>query len=62
MYHNCLTSWDENPPAVRTRPEAEDIYDKQHSEVVGNLMRGEVAPPTVRTPKLPSHMAESTTP
>lgn len=54
--------WDENPPAVRTRPEAEDIADKQSAEMVGHLMRGEVAPPTVRDQKLPLHMQESVTP
>lgn len=54
--------WDEEPPAVRTRPEAEEIYDKQNGEMVGNLMRGEVAPPTVRETKIPPQLQESTTP
>ncbi|XP_045201065.2 uncharacterized protein LOC123554783 [Mercenaria mercenaria] len=54
--------WDEDPPAVRTRPEAEAIADKQQSEFVGNLMRGEVNPPTVREPKLGPQMQESVTP
>ncbi|KAL4219848.1 hypothetical protein ACF0H5_020259 [Mactra antiquata] len=54
--------WDEDPPAVRTRPEAEGIADKQNAELVGNLMRGEVAPPTVRETKVQPHMTESATP
>lgn len=64
MYECLLSpfSWDEAPPAVRTRPEAEDIAYKQHSEMVGDLMKGEVNPPTVRTPKLPSQLQESVTP
>lgn len=47
---------------MRTRPEAEAIADKQQSEFVGNLMKGEVNPPTVRETKIPAHMQESVTP
>jgi len=57
-----FSRWDEAAPAVRTRPEAEDIAGKGNSEMVGHLMRGEVNPPTVRTPKLPIQMQESVTP
>ena len=55
-------SWDENPPAVRMRPEAEDIADKNSQVMMGNLMRGEVDPPTVRDTKLPKHMQVTETP
>lgn len=54
--------WDEAPPAVRTRPEAGEISEKLKEDVVGNLMRGEVAPPTVRETKLPPHMQTAETP
>lgn len=53
--------WDENPPAYRTRPEAEDIAEKNAETNLDKLMRGEVQPPTVRTPKQPLHMQESET-
>ncbi|XP_033761003.1 uncharacterized protein LOC117342844 [Pecten maximus] len=54
--------WDENPPAYRTRPEAEGIAEKNSETYSDKLMRGEVMPPTVRTPKLPIHMQESESP
>lgn len=54
--------WDEDAPAVRTRPEAEAIAEKQQSEFVGNLMRGEVDPLTVRETKIPAQLQESMTP
>ncbi|XP_069104792.1 uncharacterized protein [Argopecten irradians] len=54
--------WDENPPAYRMRPEAEGIAEKNTETNSDKLMRGEVLPPTVRTPKLPLHMQESESP
>ena len=55
-------SWDEAPPAVRTRPEAGDISEKSKGDYVGHLMHGEVTPPTVRETKLPPHMTTAETP
>lgn len=54
--------WDENPPAVRMRPEAEDIMDKNSQDQMGNLMRGEVDPPTVRETKTLKHLQVTETP
>ena len=44
------------------RPEAEDIMDRNSHDTMGNLMRGEVDPPTVREPKLPKHLQVAETP
>lgn len=54
--------WDEDAPAHRTRPEAEEIVEKNTETQADKLMRGEVAPPTVREVKLPKHLQESDTP
>ncbi|KAL3848036.1 hypothetical protein ACJMK2_018919 [Sinanodonta woodiana] len=54
--------WDEIPPAIRTRPEAEGIVEKNSADSIGNLMQGKVKPPTQRDPKLLKHMQESETP
>ncbi|KAJ8310219.1 hypothetical protein KUTeg_012084, partial [Tegillarca granosa] len=55
-------NWDEDAPAHRTRPEAEEIVEKNTETQADKLMRGEVAPPTVREVKLPKHLQESDTP
>ena len=54
--------WDEDPPAVRMRPEAEQIAAKYNETQLDKVVRGEVAPPTARSPKLPRHMKEAATP
>lgn len=60
----CTCSWDENPPAVRARPEGDRVADKYHEQHVQNLrvMDMEAPPPTVRSPKVPVHLQESETP
>lgn len=54
--------WDEEPPAVRMRPEAEQIAAKYSETQLDKVVRGEVPPPTVRSPKIPRHMKEAETP
>lgn len=56
--------WDENPPAVRARPEGDRVADKYHDQHVKNLkvMDMEAPPPTVRPTKVPVHLQESGTP
>lgn len=56
--------WDENPPAVRARPEGDRVADKYHDQHVKNLqvMDMEAPPPTVRPTKVPVHLQESETP
>ena len=44
------------------RPEAENFAEKNTEDTMGNLMRGEVDPPTVREPKLPKHLQVAETP
>ncbi|VDI04649.1 Hypothetical predicted protein [Mytilus galloprovincialis] len=54
--------WDEDPPAVRMRPEAEQIAAKYTETQLDKVVRGEVAPPTVRDTKVPRHLKEAETP
>ena len=44
------------------RPEAEQIAAKYNETQLDKVVRGEVAPPTARSPKLPRHMKEAATP
>lgn len=44
------------------RPEAEQIAAKYNETQLDKVVRGEVAPPTQRSPKLQRHMKEAETP
>ncbi|BFZ06086.1 hypothetical protein BsWGS_09125 [Bradybaena similaris] len=57
------SGWDEAPPHHRTRPEAEEIAQKNSADSINEIILQNVfTPPQRKAPKILKHLAESPTP
>lgn len=62
LHEESSSSWDELPPARRTRPEAESIHSKQEQGSMSGIMHMEAEPASPRQSKTMPQMTETPTP